>query len=139
MPLMAAAKPPNKTVNKSTTYHNLTPTISATRVASTLLFGKLLNKAMPSHNNRMAKNGCQNEILTVFPIKPQVAKDKIIITHQGKIICKKKEAIKMTKKTINYFFEIFKCEITLPDLSSCDCMKNKSYNFPCAQVSSMSS
>ncbi len=100
MPLIAAAKPPNNAVIRSTMYHNLTPIISATRVANTLLFGKLLKRAIPSHSTKIAKNGCQKEIFAVLPMRPQVAKERIIITHQGKIICRKNEAIKMTKKTI---------------------------------------
>lgn len=67
-------------------YHSLTPIISATRVAKTLLLGKLLNRVIPNQTNKIAKNGCQKEILAVFPIKPQVAKERTMTTHQGKII-----------------------------------------------------
>lgn len=86
MPLIATVNPPNTTEIAKTTYHNLTPIISATRVARILWFGRLLKSDIPNHNNKMAKNGCQKEILAVFPIKPQVANDIMITTHQGNII-----------------------------------------------------
>lgn len=70
----------------------------------------------------MAKNDCQKAILAVLPIMPQVAKDITMITHQGAIICSKKQIINMTMKTILHYLEIFKREIIFPDLSSGVCM-----------------
>ncbi len=103
---MPATRPPIKTVINNKTGQSLTPIISATLVAKTLWFGKLLNKAMPNHNKKMAKKGCQKAIFPVLPIKPQVAKEMTTTAHHGKTICNKKEAMITTKKTMSYFFEI---------------------------------
>jgi hypothetical protein len=62
--------------------------------------------AIDTHKTAMAKKGCQKEILAVFPINPQVAKDITMITHQGKNSCNTKAIIKTTIKTMSYFFEI---------------------------------
>jgi hypothetical protein len=55
-------------------------------VAKILLLGKLLNNAIPIQSNKIAKNGCQKEILPVLPTMPQVAKEIRITTHHGKTI-----------------------------------------------------
>jgi hypothetical protein len=67
----------------------------------------LLNSAIPNQSKRMAKKGDQREIFAVLPISPQVANEITTITHQGKTICSRKEAISITIKTIVLFFGYF--------------------------------
>jgi len=50
-----------------------------------------------------------------LPIMPQVAKDMTMMIHQGAIICRRKQIINITMKTILAYLEIFKREITVPD------------------------
>jgi len=101
---MPAAKPPINAVTAKIAGHTFNPNISATRPAKIWLLGKLLYNAMPTHSTAIAKNGCQNEILPVLPIMPQVAKEITIITHQGKNDCSANARISITMKTIVYFF-----------------------------------
>ena len=68
----------------------------------------LLYKAIPVHNNRIAKKGDHKEILAVFPIKPQVAKEMITITHHGNTICNKNAAMMITRNTMLLRFSYFK-------------------------------
>lgn len=116
---MAATTAPRREDITRVSHQKWMPSILATRVASRLWLGRLLKSAIPVHNKAMAKNGCQKDTFAVLPINPQVAKEMITITHQGKTSCNKKEAISITRKTICYF-EIVKCEITFPFLSSAE-------------------